>query len=151
MNKKANTVLFILLATLVNLIIMIVLFLICLAIMVNFTDPESSLVSLYIGLIFIVSIGGSFFLYTLIMKKVIAKFDLEKYLSPIFAKKITIKDECWLATDVFVAPGITIEHGTVVSSRSSVYKEIPANKVCFGNPAKIIKNTRIKKDGTLTS
>ena len=88
MNKKANTVLFILLATIANLIIMVVLFLICLAIMVNFTSPESPLVSLYIGLIFIVSIGGSFFLYTLLMKMVIKKFDLEKYLSPIFAKKI---------------------------------------------------------------
>lgn len=59
---------------------------------------------------------------------------------PISAKKIIIKDESWLATDVFVAPGITVGRGTVVGSRSSVYKEIPANKVCFGNPAKIIKN-----------
>jgi putative colanic acid biosynthesis acetyltransferase WcaF len=58
---------------------------------------------------------------------------------PIFAKKITIKDECWLATDVFVAPGITIEKGSVIGSRSSVYKDIPANKVCIGNPAKIIR------------
>ena len=58
---------------------------------------------------------------------------------PIFAKKITIRDECWLATDVFVAPGITIEHGTVVGSRSSVYKNLPSNKVCIGNPAKIIR------------
>lgn len=58
---------------------------------------------------------------------------------PIFAKKITIKDGCWLATDVFVAPGITIEKGSVIGSRSSVYKNIPANKVCIGNPAKIIR------------
>ena len=58
---------------------------------------------------------------------------------PIFAKKVTIKDECWLATDVFIAPGITIEKGSVIGSRSSVYKNIPANKVCIGNPAKIIR------------
>ena len=58
---------------------------------------------------------------------------------PIFAKKITIKDECWLATDVFVSPGITIGKGTVIGSRSSVYKDIPSNKVCTGNPAKIIR------------
>ena len=50
-----------------------------------------------------------------------------------------IKDECWLATDVFVAPGITIEKGSVIGSRSSVYKNIPTNKVCIGNPAKIIR------------
>ena len=58
---------------------------------------------------------------------------------PIFAKKITIENQCWLATDVFVAPGITIKEGTVVGSRSSVYKDLPANKVCIGNPAKIIR------------
>lgn len=58
---------------------------------------------------------------------------------PIFAKKIVIEEECWLATDVFVAPGITIEKGTVIGSRSSVYKNMPPNKICTGNPAKIIR------------
>ena len=51
-----------------------------------------------------------------------------------------IQDECWLATDVFVAPGVTIHKGTVLGSRSSVYKDLPANKVCIGNPAKIVRN-----------
>ena len=56
---------------------------------------------------------------------------------PIFAKKIKIEDECWLATDVFVAPGITIGKRTVVGSRSSVYNDLPPNKICLGNPAKV--------------
>ncbi|TCI84778.1 putative colanic acid biosynthesis acetyltransferase [Tenacibaculum sp. M341] len=64
---------------------------------------------------------------------------------PIFAKKITIEDECWIATDVFVAPGITIKNGTVVGSRSSVYKDLPANKVCVGNPAKVIRDRKVEK------
>ena len=59
---------------------------------------------------------------------------------PIFAKKITIEDECWIATDVFVAPGITIQKATVVGARSSVYINLPSNKVCIGNPAKVVKN-----------
>lgn len=63
----------------------------------------------------------------------------------IFAKKITIEDECWIATDVFVAPGITIKKGTVVGSRSSVYKDLPANKVCVGNPAKVIRDRKVEK------
>ena len=65
---------------------------------------------------------------------------------PIFTKKITIEDEVWLATDVFVAPGITIEKGTVVGSRSSVYKNLPKKTVCKGNPAKPIK----KRTNTIT-
>ena len=92
-NKKGNTVLFILGATIVNMIIMIALFLLSFALMITFVDPNSSLVPLYVGLIFIVSIGGSFFLYTMIMKKVMKKYDLEKYLSPIFAKKYKKRGE----------------------------------------------------------
>jgi len=57
----------------------------------------------------------------------------------IFAKKITIKDGCWVATDVFVAPGVVIENDVVVGARSSVFKTLPKNTVCIGNPAKLIK------------
>jgi len=59
---------------------------------------------------------------------------------PIYAKKIKIEKECWLATDVFVAPGITIGQKTVVGSRSSVFKDLPPMKVCVGSPAKQIKD-----------
>lgn len=72
-----------------------------------------------------------------------ASHDYLKSDFPIFAKKIVIEDECWLATDVFVAPGITIKKATVVGARSSVYKNLPANKVCTGNPAKIIRERKI--------
>ena len=58
----------------------------------------------------------------------------------IFAKPIHIKDECWLATDVYVAPNVTIGKGTVVGARSSVFKDLPKGKVCLGSPAKVIKN-----------
>lgn len=58
---------------------------------------------------------------------------------PIWSKKITIEDECWLATDVYVAPGVTIGNGTVVGARSSVFKNLPAERICFGNPATVIR------------
>ncbi|MGK7394493.1 MAG: putative colanic acid biosynthesis acetyltransferase [Candidatus Cyclobacteriaceae bacterium M3_2C_046] len=62
---------------------------------------------------------------------------------PIYHQKITIEKQCWLATDVYVAPGITIGAGTVVGARSSVFKNLPANKVCIGSPAKVIKDRSI--------
>ena len=74
-----------------------------------------------------------------------ASHDYLKQDFPIFEKKISIEDQCWLATDVFIAPGITIGKGTVVGSRSSVYKDLPANKVCIGNPAKIIRERLSEK------
>lgn len=53
---------------------------------------------------------------------------------------IVIGEKCWLATDVYVAPGIHIGDGTVVGARSSVFKELPAGKICMGTPAIIIKD-----------
>lgn len=57
----------------------------------------------------------------------------------ISAHKITIGEKCWLATDVYVAPGVTIGSGTVVGARSSVFKNLPEGKVVIGTPAIIIK------------
>ncbi len=57
----------------------------------------------------------------------------------IYAEPINIKNEVWIASDVFIAPGITIENGTVVGFRSTVNKDLPANMICYGNPAKPIK------------
>jgi len=72
-----------------------------------------------------------------------ASHDYKKIDFEIFSSKIIIEDQCWLATDVFVAPGVTIKEGTVVGARSSVYKSISQGWVCYGNPAKPIKK-RIK-------
>ena len=66
--------------------------------------------------------------------------DYSKYDFPIYAKKINIRDECWIATDVFIGPGVTIESGSVVGARSSVYKNLPSNKICIGSPAEIIRD-----------
>ncbi|AZQ43117.1 putative colanic acid biosynthesis acetyltransferase [Nonlabens ponticola] len=60
-------------------------------------------------------------------------FDIESH-------DITIGDQCWLATDVFVAPGLSIGDGSVIGARSSVFKNIPAGKICAGSPAVIIRN-----------
>ena len=58
----------------------------------------------------------------------------------ITAHKIIIGDKCWLATDVYVAPGIIINDGTVVGARSSVFNDVPSGKICIGSPAIVIKD-----------
>ena len=58
----------------------------------------------------------------------------------IFEKPVVIEDECWLTNDVYVAPGVTIGKGTIISARSSVLKDMPAGKICVGTPAKPIKD-----------
>lgn len=93
MNKKLNTVLFILIATVVNILVMFLLFLFCLFLISTFVNPESSLLPLWIGLTFLISIGGSFFLYTVAMKKISQRYDLEQYLHPIFSRRRTGKKQ----------------------------------------------------------
>lgn len=65
--------------------------------------------------------------------------DYTKKEFPIYAKKITIGHSCWLATDVFVSPGITIEDGAVIGARSTVVKNVETNTINIGSPAVKIK------------
>jgi putative colanic acid biosynthesis acetyltransferase WcaF len=62
--------------------------------------------------------------------------DYKKDTFDIFSIPVIIEDECWLATDVFVGPGVTISKATVVGARSSVYKTIQdTGGIYKGNPA----------------
>ena len=56
----------------------------------------------------------------------------------IFAKPVVVGAQSWLATDVFVAPGVEIGDGTVVGARSSVFKSLPAGVVARGTPAVVV-------------
>ncbi|PWQ98821.1 colanic acid biosynthesis acetyltransferase WcaF [Leucothrix arctica] len=57
----------------------------------------------------------------------------------IYQKPIVIEDEAWLATDVYIAPGVTIGKGAVIGARSSVFKDMPAGMICVGSPAVPVK------------
>lgn len=68
----------------------------------------------------------------------------QKVAFDIYSQPIVLEDECWLATDVYVAPGVIIGQGTVVGARSSVFKSLPPGKICMGSPAKVVRD-RIEK------
>jgi putative colanic acid biosynthesis acetyltransferase WcaF len=57
----------------------------------------------------------------------------------IYAKPIRIACQAWLASDVFVAPGVEIGEGAVVGVRSTVLQPLPAGMICYGSPARPIK------------
>ncbi len=72
------------------------------------------------------------------------------YTSPtfdIFAKKIVIGSEAWLATDVFIAPGVTIGRGAVVGARSSVFHDVPPAAIAVGTPARVVGERKMR-DGS---
>jgi putative colanic acid biosynthesis acetyltransferase WcaF len=58
----------------------------------------------------------------------------------IYALPIVIEDQAWLAADVFVAPGVRVGRGAVVGARSSVFADLPAGKIAYGNPAVVVKD-----------
>jgi putative colanic acid biosynthesis acetyltransferase WcaF len=60
----------------------------------------------------------------------------------IYATPIRIDCQVWLASDVFVAPGVTIGEGAVVGVRSTVLHDLPAGMISYGNPARPVKPRR---------
>lgn len=56
-----------------------------------------------------------------------------------FGAPIVIGNNVWLGANVSVLPGVTIGDNTVVGSGAVVTKDLPANSVAVGNPAKVIK------------
>lgn len=60
------------------------------------------------------------------------------YDSPSFdisAKPVYVEDEVWIATNVFLAPGVTVGKGSVVGACSSVFNNLPEMMLCIGCPA----------------
>ncbi|MFI7602746.1 sugar O-acetyltransferase [Actinoplanes sp. NPDC049681] len=55
------------------------------------------------------------------------------------ARPITIGDNVWLGGGAIVLPGVTIGENTVVGAGAVVTRDLPANVVAVGNPARIIR------------
>ena len=54
-------------------------------------------------------------------------------------RPIVIGDGCWIGANVTILPGVTIGRGTVVGAGSVVVKDLDANSVYVGNPARKIR------------
>ena len=57
------------------------------------------------------------------------------------AAPITIGDNVWLGGAVIVLPGVTIGENTVVGAGAVVSRDLPANVVAVGNPARATRGT----------
>ncbi len=90
MSKKTNSLVFMLLATVVNLILMVVLFIVGFVIigilLTKYPALESAMFVLTL-LVFVFAIFGSFFIYSRVVKWATNKFSLEDKLDPIFTPK----------------------------------------------------------------
>ena len=58
---------------------------------------------------------------------------------------INIGNGVWVASDCFVAPGVAIGANSVIGARSSVFRNIPAQKIAWGSPCISHRNRTIDK------
>jgi maltose O-acetyltransferase len=56
------------------------------------------------------------------------------------AEPIIIGDNAWLGGGVIVCPGVTVGRNTVVGAGAVVTRDLPANVVAVGNPARVVRN-----------
>jgi maltose O-acetyltransferase len=56
------------------------------------------------------------------------------------AKPITIGDNVWLGGGAIVLPGVTIGDNSVIGAGAVVTKDVPANVVAVGNPARVVRS-----------
>lgn len=56
-----------------------------------------------------------------------------------WAKPVTIGHNVWIGGDVTILPGVTIGDNCTIGAGSVVTRDIPANSIAAGNPARVIR------------
>ena len=56
--------------------------------------------------------------------------------------KVVIEDWCYIGAHSQIMPGVTIGDNVVIGAGSVVTKDIPSNKIAYGNPCKIVKDNK---------
>ena len=88
MNKRTNTLLFILGGTIFNILVTIICFVLLMVVLSHQLQnlPENA-VAWALPVIFIISIVASFLVYRLAIKIIMKKVDMEKYFDPLFGRR----------------------------------------------------------------
>ncbi len=60
-------------------------------------------------------------------------------------KPVHIKKNVWIGANVTILPGVTIGENAIVGACSVVTKDVPANSLVVGNPARVIKQLDAEK------
>ncbi len=60
----------------------------------------------------------------------------------IYPKPVRIGNNVWIGSDSTILPGITIGDGAIIGAGSVVTKDVPANTIVAGNPARKMKHLK---------
>ncbi len=58
------------------------------------------------------------------------------------SKPVKIGKYVWIGANVVILPGVEIGDNAVIGAGAIITKNIPANSVAVGNPAKVIKKIK---------
>lgn len=84
MSKQSNTVIFMLVATLVNVLLMFLIFILVFVVGNLLFDASGNAGVIILGISFVAAIGGSIFIYSKLVNWAVVRFKLEEKLSPMF-------------------------------------------------------------------
>lgn len=60
-------------------------------------------------------------------------------------KKVVLEEHVWIGAGAIVCPGVTIGKNSIVAAGAVVTKDIPANSIAAGVPAKVIRELTADK------
>jgi acetyltransferase-like isoleucine patch superfamily enzyme len=103
--------------------------------LVHIDDAYPSLVKIEDG----VGISGSNYILTHSKP-----WEYHKNVSEAYVAPVVIKKNAWIGIGVIILPGVTIGEGAIVAAGSLVTKDIPANTLYGGMPAKLIREFEMK-------
>lgn len=66
---------------------------------------------------------------------------------PLLKLPITVHEDAWICADAFIGPNITIGPRAIVAARAVAVRDVAADSIVAGNPARLIKH---RKSSTLT-
>ncbi len=90
MSKTSNSIVFILLATVVNIALIILIFILCIFLgshIFDLNNAEGNSGVIVLGASFVIALGGTLFIYSKLVGWISEKYNLDDKLSPIFKSK----------------------------------------------------------------
>lgn len=59
---------------------------------------------------------------------------------PLLRLPVTVGADAWIGADAFVGPGVSVGDRAILGARASAFRDVPADEIHAGNPAKKIKD-----------